>query len=219
MYSAATTHQSANLGDVLGIIAIVVAVIAILVGVLAARRWGTKKRRLLVTYSASPLIPSLPSEAHETVQVTYKDIPVENPHLLEISIQNIGPVDVTTDDFDARRHAVFKLNCKIYGLVSSTRPGFTSCSPVGSEGLIEISPLLLKCKESCEITAITSGMPDVEPDFPLINTEIVDRPTLAAELTHSVIGQVLLAVTAALPGGQLAGAAAEALLSSRTKDV
>ena len=139
-YLSSCQASPMSVGDWLTVAGIAVALVAILVGVWAVRRWGVRRRRVLFTYASSALIPDLPPVLNDALKITFHDLPVANPHVLLLEIQNVGPLDVVSDDFDAKRKIAFKLNCTFYGLITTSHPQFTTSSAIGSDGVIEISP-------------------------------------------------------------------------------
>lgn len=207
-----------SLGDKLAIAGIVVAVAAVLVGAWAVRRWGIRRRRVLFTHTSTRLIPSLSSVPHDALKIMFRDFPVDDPYLLELHLQNIGPLDLTSSDFDAKRSIVFKLNCKLYGLIGASHPEFTTSTPLGSDGAIRISPLLLKRKEACEMAAIVSGKPNLETDFPLPNTDVLDKRAFDSEVARSVLINAVRALAPLSPGGGAAMAVIDALPFGRRQD-
>lgn len=190
-----------SLGDTLTIAVIVVAVIAIVVGFWAARRYGNRRGVVLFTHDSTQLIPDLPLSAQDLLKVEYRDIPVPDPHLLNLRLQNVGPRDIPSSSFDAERPVTIKTNCKFYGFVSLSHPKQTVGPAIGSDGVIDIRPMLLKKAEVWEVSAIISGKPVVEIDIPLVDVNVLDKKTFDAKVARSLLAGVLGGVAAGLPGG------------------
>jgi hypothetical protein len=173
--------------DVLATIGIVVTAIAILVGALAARRWGTRRRRVLFEYGSTPLIPQvqLGAKAREYLKVTYRDFEVDEPHLVDIRLKNLGPSDVSTSHFDAGKPIELHLKCKLYGVTENSVPDSVLLPAIGSLDPILLQPRLFKKEESWSISAIVSGNPTPTLVSTLVDTDIVDGPTYAQELAKS----------------------------------
>jgi hypothetical protein len=190
-----------SFSDKLTIAGIVVAVIAIIVGLLAARRYGNRRAVVLFTHDLTQLIPDLPHSAKDLLKVEYRDIPVPDPHLLSLRLQNVGPRDIASSSFDAGRPVTIKTNCKFYGFVSLSHPKRTVGRAIGSDGVIDIMPMLLKTAEAWEVSAIISGKPAIEIDAPLVDVNVLDKKTFDAKVAQSFLLSVLRGVAAGLPGG------------------
>ena len=196
----------------LGLAALIVAIVAVPITIWAIRRWGNRRRRVLITYEFTPLFPNVPSEARNHLKVTYNDIAVDDPYLIRVRLQNIGPADIASDYFDARSHIVVKLNCKLYGLINATHPESTSSITADSNGSIELAPILLKRHESWIAEAIVSGIPTPVPIVPLIDTDILDKGSYDTEVGNSFFMRAVYAVGKATPG--LAGSVVASLIDA-----
>lgn len=141
---SARAESAISLGDTLTIIGIIVGLIAIFVGTWAVRKWGIRRGAALFTYQSTQLIPYLPLAARDLLKVEFRDVPVENPHLLELRLQNIGRRDIASGSFDSTRPVKIKTNTKFYGLISASHPQCTTSTALGSDGIVGISPMLLK---------------------------------------------------------------------------
>lgn len=182
-------------GDWLSLAALIVAVVAIPIAVLATRRWGTRRRRLRFSWEVTPLLPVPQLDNREQVKVTYKDIPVSNPHLVTIRLANVGPVDVSRANFDGDENVVVKLNCIMYGITDTTHPDHTVATAVGETGKIFLTPLLLKRSEEWIVEAIVSGSPEPELSCPLADTDV----TCGTADDYKLIRFFLIVLRAALP--------------------
>jgi hypothetical protein len=161
--------SSLSLGDKLTIILVILAVVTIITSAWAVRRWGNRRRRVLITFESTRLIPDLPLD--DRLEVSYRTFPVKDPRLVRVRVQNIGPVDVSSDDFDSRRTIAFRTNCQFYGLVASSHPQYTISSALGVDnGVVEMRPMLLKRNEMWEVSAIVSGEPHIEYGSPPLLT-------------------------------------------------
>lgn len=160
-----------NRGELLSIVGIVVGVVAT---VAAAWKWGTRRRRLLFTWRSTPLLPIDQAE-HPWVQVTVHDFPVNDPHLVALTLRNVGPSDLATQHFDAGKPIRVELGCtRFWAVTRSTHPRATRMPSVGYDGgWIELRPLLLRRGEEWTVDAVVEG--DVAPTLtsPLIDTDVV----------------------------------------------
>lgn len=173
-------------------VAVAALVVAVLTGVgtvLAARQWGNRRRRILFSVESAPLLP--PAERAGLLQVTFRDFPVENPHLVTVRVQNVGPLDIATQHFDAHRNLVVDLNCTMYGVTSSSHPGATVSRGIGSEGVVELTPSLLRRGDAWVVEAVVSGEPTPELDSPLIDTDVVDGATYLEQLAEILAGTIV----------------------------
>lgn len=180
-----------SFGDILGIIGIAIAVVAIVVGVMATRRWGNRRCRLLFDFRSVPLMPLGTPNVRGLLKVTFRDIEVPDPHLITIRFKNVGPADIASDRFDAGEPLAVTLNCKMYGLTSNSHPYATTSTAVGANGVITLGPLLLRKGEEIVVEAIVSGasMPDLSSS--LVDTDIVYPGDMRAEVAVGLLGTIL----------------------------
>jgi hypothetical protein len=156
--------------------ALIVAVLGIPITVLATRAYGNRRARLLFNCRAVPLLPE--SDKHGLVKVTYRDFDVDNPHLVTISLANIGPIDIASAAFDQGRGIRVDLkNTTFYGVVSvppAKDRGEIVSQAVGTEdGYILLGPALLRRRQVWTVEVLVSGDPNPELTSSLINTDIV----------------------------------------------
>lgn len=158
-------------GTWIGLAALLVAILAIPTTIFATRQWGTRRARLEVEVNATPLLPE--DARPGLLEVTYRDIPVEEPYLVSVTLRNSGPRDVATKMFDGERSITAKFDQTFYGL-TATQGGIGVTSPgIGAEAaIVAVRPGLLKRGESWSFSAVTSGPVDVSVDAPLIDTDV-----------------------------------------------
>jgi hypothetical protein len=191
-----------------------VAVIAIPVTIWATRTFGNRRRKLLFSYESISLAPATQSEAVGVLKITFRDLPTEDPHLLTIRLQNIGPADVASSHFDASRDVQVKLNCTLYGVVSTTHPRHTISVAAGTrDAVINLSPMLLRRQDSWVIEAVVSGAHKPEIISTLVDTDIVDETVLKRATT---LASRMLGESSALAPG-LVGAVARTVMSVRRR--
>lgn len=189
----------------------VLALVAIPISVLATWHWGNRRRKLVFAWEATALVP----DAHGSpgdLGVTYRGVPVSDPYLLRLSLLNAGPKDLATADFDNSQPLVISLDCTMYGLVRTSHPASTLTTvgnEPGSEGVIKLTPVLLRHRDEWTVEAVVGGDPTPQIDSPLIDTSII-TPSSRAELAVEVAG-VIGALPLPVPGGRLITAAAQAL--------
>jgi hypothetical protein len=159
-----------SLADWLGIAALVVALGVGVVTVLATRHWGNRRREILFSYDTTSLLPK--GRQSGPLQVTYRDIPVKNPHLTTIRVKNIGPYDIGTQQFDAGRPLKISLNCPMYGLTRNSSPSSTVSTAIGEQGVLELTPMLIRRGEEWITEVVTEGEAKPKLDSPLIDTDV-----------------------------------------------
>jgi hypothetical protein len=101
----------------LGVAALIVAVLAIPLTIWATRQWGTREARVNFGIDSIPLLPE--QAGRGLVQVTYRDIPVDAPHLVSVTFRNTGPRDIGTTMFDNGRSISVRFDQTFYGLTHS----------------------------------------------------------------------------------------------------
>jgi hypothetical protein len=176
--------------DVLALSALVVAILATPVTVWATRQWGNRRARVEFVFSSTPLLPDQVSPG--LLAVTFRDIPVKDPHLVSVTLRNTGPRDISTATFDNDRPMSVRFNQTFYGL-TAVRGGAHTVSPaVGTppeDAIVQLKPLLLKRGEAWSFSAVLSGPVEVSIDAPLIDTEVGqvipedDRPEITVKLS------------------------------------
>jgi len=93
----------------------VIGIAAICCGIWAARRWGTRRGKLLLAFSVTDLMPS--EAPHEDLGFTYKGLPVRDPQLVKLRLKNVGPHDITRDKFDQDKPLFVGLDATFMGLL------------------------------------------------------------------------------------------------------
>ena len=102
--------------DWLALSALVVAVVAVPISILATRRWGTRQARISISTLSVPLLPDGVREG--TIEVSFRDVPVKDPHLVTVEIRNSGPRDLSSEMFDRGESIAIKFDQVFYGLTS-----------------------------------------------------------------------------------------------------
>jgi hypothetical protein len=156
----------------LGIAALTVAVIAIPITVIATRRWGNRRSALAYT---SEWISLLPVDLNAgAFQLTLNGVPVPEPHLLTISLTNIGSKDIASAMFDSGRPIRIRLGGRLYGVTSTEGGVLLNGFPNKQSGhvdAINVLPNLLPRGAAWSFSAVVSGTPSVEFDWSLIDTD------------------------------------------------
>jgi hypothetical protein len=176
--------------DPLALSALVVAVVAIPVAVLATRQWGNRRAQIEFSSSSTPLLPD--KVGRGLLAVTYRDIPVDDPHLVTVSVRNVGPRDISTAMFDSGQSISIRFDQTFYGLTVVSGGAHTLSPGVGAspeEATVLFEPGLLKRGDAWSFSAVLSGPVGVSIEAPLIDTDVreavpdSDRPELTLRLS------------------------------------
>ena len=100
----------------LTIAALVVAALAIPATIWATRRWGNRRARLAMSIEVTPI---LPAGGPTALAVTFVDIPVPDPHLVNFELRNVGPKDISSAAFDAEQPIKVHFPSAFYGVTRS----------------------------------------------------------------------------------------------------
>lgn len=184
----------------LGIAALLVAILALPAAVLATRQWGNRRARLDVEIDAIPLLPE--GVRPGLLEVTYRDIPVNAPHLVTVIFRNSGPRDLASSMFDNGRHITVRFDQTFYGL-TAVNGGVQTISPaVGSsadEAIVRVRPALLKRGSSWSFSAVTTGPVEVNVDAPLVDTDVRAIPSAKEGDTEITLRLSVFGITAEVP--------------------
>ncbi|SFR18697.1 hypothetical protein SAMN04488564_104895 [Lentzea waywayandensis] len=197
----------------LALAALIVAVVAIPIAVWTTRQYGTRRKKLLFLFEATSLMPEIKGSAANALKITYHDIPVDDPHLLTIRLENVGPSDIASNHFDSGKPVQVRLNSTLYGMLSATQPEHTVGPAMGTaDAVVELTPLLFKRKDTWVVEVLVSGNPHPELVSTLVDTDVVaetvsDRLVKAnqhplVEVLDVLLGSVLVGATAGLLGGR-----------------
>ncbi|MGA3523783.1 hypothetical protein [Melissospora conviva] len=177
-----------SLEEILAAAALGVGLLAIVVGALAARRWGTRRRRLMFDCTATALIAEgkLEGFAKGELKVTYRGEEIKDPYLVRLVIKNVGPSDVGSAHFDGARPLTVRLRCSFFGVIE--QPESASLDFHSNNGaIVTFEPALLRRQEEWAVEAIVGGL-RLESDYagrpaallaeldcPLIDTDVTNR--------------------------------------------
>jgi hypothetical protein len=162
-------------GEWLGLIAIIVTILLGVAAIVATRKSGKRRGRVRFSSTSTPLLTT--GSPSSDLAVTHKNRPVENPHLVRFFLENVGPHDITREQFDEGRLNVELKNGTLYGIVSvlssdGISPQVTATG-LASHADISIQPTLLPKGITWVVEAIVSGPGEPAIRGRLINTDIV----------------------------------------------
>ncbi|QAY69756.1 hypothetical protein [Xylanimonas protaetiae] len=193
LHSTNATPDKLDLGTVVALAALAVAIIAIPIAVFATRRWGSRRAKISVVSDAISLLPEATSGL---VEVTFRGIPVNEPHLVTVVIANIGPRDVSSEMFDRGRPIIIRFDAMFFGLTQRDAALKTVSAGVGATGddaQVAIRPSLLKRGATWSFSVIVAGPANVQVDAPLVDTDITTGHG-APELRDVVLAAANVAV-------------------------
>ena len=172
--------------------ALAVALVAVPITVLATRNWGTRRAKVSILIASVPVLPEQAGKGR--LEVSYRDIPVKEPHLVTVALRNDGPRDLASGMFDGGKPISVTFDQTFYGL-TEVHGGVRTISPAigasGKDARVEIQPALLKRGGVWGFTAVTSGPVEATVNAPLVDTDIDevrpqaledDRPEVAIKL-------------------------------------
>lgn len=162
---------------------------AIAFGIWAARRWGTRRGKLLLAYNVTALMPS--GEPHKDLGFTYKGFPLRDPQLVTLRLKNVGPHDITRDHFDQDTPLWVGLEATFMGLLRTAStigpsPRVTMWA-IGTENAeIGFNPGHLPKNAEWTVELLTEG--DAAPEMRglLINTDIEEGESSSSKVLREL---------------------------------
>ena len=136
------------------------------------------------------------------LEVTYRDIPVDKPHLISVILENIGPRDIPSSAFDGGNPISIAFNQTFYGL-TSTSGGVRTVSPAvgtpAADAVVQLRPGLLKRGDAWSFSAVLSGPVEVSVDSPLVDTDLRQVDPVDDEASEIVVRLSVMGVSADIP--------------------
>lgn len=175
------------------LIGVVATVLAGCLGAWATWKFGNRRGRMLFTWEVVSLLEQ--GGRPELLEVTYRHMPVPDPHLVKLQLVNIGPSEISSAMFDSGASIDVALaDCVFYGSVRTSHPSSFLMPATGTKApIVSFRPALLKKREALEVTLIVAGGPAVEiAKDPLVGVDIVERTR--AEVLASGIAETAAAV-------------------------
>ncbi|MFC7481668.1 hypothetical protein ACFQX7_18700 [Luedemannella flava] len=158
----------------LSAVGVAVGVVAIVVGVLAARRWGTRRRRLFLTYTSASLMPSksFSGIAKNVLKVTFQDVVVDDPYVTIVVLENGGPADAASAHFHDGEPFYVELNCTLLDVMNSSHPDYTIVRVDEGRSAVGLRPCLFRKGDSWNFVAVTDGKPKLSAINSLVDTDV-----------------------------------------------
>lgn len=182
-----------------GLVSVGVALFAIGLTVWATRKWGNRRGRIEWSFDSVPLLPE--DIRTGLLSFSFRDIPVENPHLVTVALVNTGSKDVPSSAFDGSRPIDISFGQMFYGVTSLTggvQLTFPAVGTPAKDAVIHLRPHLLKRREAWSFTAVLGGSPKLSIESPLVDTD-VRMSAKAGEATEITVRLSVLGVSAEIP--------------------
>ncbi|GAA3287483.1 hypothetical protein ACFFON_06105 [Arthrobacter citreus] len=184
-----------NLGiaEWLTIGSIVVAIILGIAAIVATRRSGKRRKKLMVSWEVVQLVPER-SRARGLV-VSYEGEELKDPRLVQVILKNVGPSDIASGDFDADQPLQVLAEVVLPGVgPHPVRPAGDiidvldmrllepdRTDSLGPQGMIfsgggdyvDVIPMLIRRGASITIDFLVDGPVEVYFKSPLIDTDLV----------------------------------------------
>lgn len=186
-----------EIGTWLGLASLIIALVVGAGAVLAARKWGTRRGRLLVGYSSTSLL--VDQSSTDQIKVTFQNIPIDKPHLVSLLIRNIGSRDITREQFDGGSPLIIGLDCTLFGIVqcksSDGTPPITVLDlTVPRVDAVGFEPALIPRGTEWTVDCIVSGVPTPKVLGRLVDVDIAEGRT-TSNLILAGIGKGILSAT------------------------
>jgi hypothetical protein len=166
-----------QLSEIIAFWALVVALVGIPITIWTTRKWGTRRSKLLVAFSSTGLLAT--QTASDNLKVSFRDLPVGDPHLVSVLVKNTGPNDITRDQFDGGKPLGIALNSILYGAVQirssdGISPGLITGGIGDKNAIVGFQPALLPKGTEWVADFIVSGPATPKVVGRLVNTDIVE---------------------------------------------
>lgn len=127
-----------------------------------------------------PLLGWAPDTVRETVQVRFRDEPVQFPRVLSVNLTARGRRDIRSSDFDQGKPFVLDLGVRIVGVLAKKD------LPGGFKGsTLQIGPMLIRKRQSFNFTFLVDGVGGkLTCESPLV--DVVVKEQVPSELARRV---------------------------------
>ncbi|MBP1234517.1 hypothetical protein JOE40_004160 [Arthrobacter sp. PvP102] len=166
----------------LPIILSALALVGIPVTIFASRRWGTRRGKVVVGSISTPLLASGAHRNSDDLKVVFRGNEVQDPHLVRLLLRNVGPHDITPEQFDGGEFLVELTGSTLYGLVrilssDGVEPDISTHEGTNQIADVSFHPTLLPKGVTWVVEAIVSGAGKSKVRSRLINTDISEAET------------------------------------------
>lgn len=147
--------------------------------VFTIRREVTTARRQEIWFhlNVQRLAPLSAPELAPRVTVNVDDVPVHDPHLVELRFWVSSPRDLRSTDFEGGQNLSFQLGAPLHGVVQPPRVFELEDDAVdwSSDGEVSVQPGLLRVGSGAEISFISAGQPQFSVRRnPIADTQVRD---------------------------------------------
>ena len=146
-----------------------------------------RKRRISLTSTSSAIIRSPDDSLGLDIEVRVNDQKVANPVLMKIEMQNLGPKDLPSSQFDQNKPLTLDINMPVLSIVASI--GFEHLPMISPDNAnhIEIQPELLRKGKTWTLTALVDAVDNVRAT-PVPMNNLVD--TRFVPNNNTMVGRV-----------------------------
>lgn len=140
------------------------------------------------------------------LKVTYRDFDIEDPHLVSLLLRNIGPNDITREQFEDGGFRIELLHSKLYGLVQNEssdgeNPTLVMSGGIGTDdAVLRFQPTLLPKGTEWTVEAIVSGPAKPTVRGRLGNTDVIDGATTSRPVLGALAN--ISSITVSTPVGE-----------------
>lgn len=154
-------------------------VVAVAVGIAtirATRRAATRRHKLSCIVRYTPLLTDGNSYSN-LLGVTYGDITIKRPTIVNIWLYNTGQTDITSSSFDANRPFIVDIGVDILARIPATDGERLPGDRFRIEGSqVMIGPYLIDAGTWIVSTLLVEGIPEnVQVTNPLISTDVTEQ--------------------------------------------
>ncbi len=169
---------------IIAIAGLVLTAVGLLAGVFYAKQGGRRRNHLVVSVKSQPMIVERNTKAGSAVSLRYADQVVEDPHLITVMMECVGPTDITSADFDQGKPVTIAFDVPMIALLRSDGLDISETYRATS---IDVRPSLLPKGKTFIVSAITDGEPQPRVNAHLIDTDVIDKKP---EAVSSVVAAV-----------------------------
>jgi hypothetical protein len=119
--------------------------------------WSPRRRLLFSAPAATPLLTS--QTGIEDLEIRHHGRPLQDPHLVDVTLTARGRGDIPSSAFDQARPLVFDLNASIVDVLqTSCDPASAPLPPVTHEGtMLNIGPELIIHGQTIRVSVLVDG--------------------------------------------------------------
>ena len=157
------------------------------------------KRRIFFRMS-DPVALLTPDGAQHGLQVLRGGEKLDDPHLVEVTLQSSGRQAITRDLFDEGRPIVLRLGTRVVDLLKVVSQPIEQKVPDYrlSNSAIEIGPGVLAARQSITFSVLVDGQPELSAESPLadvtIGRKLITSEQKAWRISYVMMGVAVIAL-------------------------